>query len=199
MSGLALAAVLGLGASSAEAQRRTTARAVGEYTGVTPGSGHNPPRGYALSRARERGNRVLTWPGFQPRPDGASRFFVQMTAPVQPQVLREENRIVVVLPNTSVHLTNTRRSLETRFFNTPVNRARVERRGRNLAIVLELRSRVSPQVSSQTAQNGYHFVFIEFPPGEHLPEELRPPEPVTESPADTSLEAIENERPPALR
>jgi hypothetical protein len=112
---------------------------------------------------------VVTWPGFQLRPDGASRFFIQTNGPVVHQVLDERGRIVVRLRDTGIHLTNTRRWLETRYFNTPVTRARIERRGGDTVLSLDVRAGATPSITTEQAPNGYYFVFIEFPPGNYAP------------------------------
>ncbi|MCC6874880.1 MAG: hypothetical protein IT378_11295, partial [Sandaracinaceae bacterium] len=116
------------------------ARPVGSYDGVEPGEAQPPPAMNRLGRPRRRGRPVpaaiLTWPGFQPLGDGGSRFFVQTTQPVATRVLVEDARVVVVFPRTTIHLRNSARWLETRFFSTPVLRARLERRGRDMALVL---------------------------------------------------------------
>lgn len=140
------------------------------YQGVVPGTGHAPPR---APSAGPGGALLLTWPGFQQRPDGASRFFLQTTGPVQVEQRTEEGRFVLVLKNTGIHLRNNRRRLETRYFNTPVSVAQVERRGRDVAFVLDLRAPVTPVVSQEQAPNGYNFVFLELPAGSYLPEELQ--------------------------
>jgi hypothetical protein len=140
----------------------------------------------------------MTWPGFQARPDGASRFFIQTTQPVVHDVRRENRRIVITLRNTQLHLRNNRRPLETAYFNTPVSRARIERHGRDLAIVLDLRADVAPQVSAQPAENGYHYLFIEFPSGEFLPEGMRT-ETIRSSPQDVGPgDTLDDERPPDM-
>ena len=138
------------------------------YAGVTPGTGNLPPRAPSPG-----GNLLMTWPGFQQRPDGASRFFLQTTAAVQIEQREEQGRFVVILKNTGLHLRNNRRPLETRYFNTPVSKAGIERRGRDLAFVLELRGGVTPVVSQEVASNGYNFIYLEFPGGNYIPDELR--------------------------
>ena len=75
--------------------------------------------------------------------------------------------VVILLPGTSIHLTNNRRSLETRHFNSPATRARIERRGRDVAIVLEMRTNATPRVRSESGSHGYHYIFIEFAPGQY--------------------------------
>ncbi|NOY90057.1 MAG: hypothetical protein GXP55_02525, partial [Deltaproteobacteria bacterium] len=132
------------------------------YEGVTPEAG-SPP---AERRVRRSRNRLLTWPGFESRPNGASRFFVQLSREVQFTTRASQGRFEVLLAGTRTHLRNTRRPLETRFFNTPVIRAKVERRGRhNLALVFELRAAVTPRVYTQPGPGGYTFLFVDFPEG----------------------------------
>lgn len=150
-------------------QGQGQSRPVGSYAGVAPGSGNTAPR----SPSPEAGRLLMTWPGFQQRPDGASRFFLQTTQAVQVEQRSEQGRFVLVLKDTGLHLRNNRRPLETRYFNTPVEAARIERRGRDLAFVMELRAPVTPVVSQERASTGYNFVFLEFPAGSYLPDELR--------------------------
>jgi len=140
------------------------------YDGVSPGSSNVPPRAPDPGGS---GPLLMTWPGFQQRPDGASRFFLQTTGPVQVEQKNEDGRFVLLLKNTRLHLRNNRRPLETRYFNTPVSSARIERRGSDLAFVLSLRGQVTPMVSTQQGAGGYNFVLLEFPAGSYLPDELR--------------------------
>ena len=155
------------GAAVALAQERTEPNPVGQYAGVAPGSANLPPRAPGPG-----GSRLLTWPGFQARPDGASRFFLQTTAAVTHRVENQQGRVVIILEGVGIHLRNTRLPLETRYFNTPVTRAKVERRGRDAALVLEMRSNITPVVTVQPAEQGYHYLFVEFPAGNYLPAEL---------------------------
>lgn len=142
----------------------------GSYAGVSPGSGHAPPRAPDPSRS---GPVLMTWPGFQARPDGASRFFLQTTGAVQVEQKNEDGRFVLVLKGCRLHLRNNRRPLETRYFNTPVQSARIERRGRDLAFVMSLRAQVTPMVSTQSGSGGFNFILLEFPAGSYLPDDLR--------------------------
>lgn len=138
------------------------AREVGEYRGVTPGRENPPPQ---EARARAASSTVATWPGFEAR--GGGRFFIQVTGNTTPSISASEGRVEVLLPNTTTHLRNTRRWLRTQFFNTPVLRARLEVRGENLAFVMVLRDQVTPQLSSAAGDNGYRFVYVDFPAGNY--------------------------------
>jgi len=141
------------------------------YAGVVPGSGNAP--GHLRGRPGAT-PIVVTWPGFQPRADGASRFFLQLTSRAQYEVSSGPGRFVVTLRNVRLPDRQTRRTLDTRFFDTPVTRAHVERRGRrDIAFVFEMRADVTPVVSLDVAANGYTFVYVELPAGQWLPPETR--------------------------
>ncbi len=141
------------------------------YEGVVPGSGHAPPRSAAVQRhERSDGAAILSWVGFQPRPDGGSRFFLQLSRDVPYQGQSSAGRFEVVLPNTRVHLRNTLRPLETRFFDTPVLRADAQRRGKAMVVVFKLRAEVAPRLSAGDGENGYRFVYVDWPAGDYAPE-----------------------------
>ena len=188
-------------------------RSVGEYAGVKPGSNNPPPRIARVNRARSknRGRRatLLTWPGFEQRANGGSRFFLQVSSLIVTEQSSGENRFELILRNSTTHVGNTRRWLETRFFNTPVTRARVERRGRrDLAVVFHLRSNVSPQVSTGPGAGGFHFIFIDFPPGNYAAADTRGADPLPAAPtaddrpgaglSDDEMRELNEERPPGM-
>lgn len=147
-----------------------------EYGGVTPGQPNPPPR-VAVLRAHERGgahpraraNEIIAWPGFQMQPSGASRFFVETTGAVATEVHPSAGRVEVLFHDTSVHLANSRRWLETQFFDTPVLRARLERRGHDMVLVLELRAAVTPSLSTSAGPTGFTFTYVDFGAGHYLP------------------------------
>ena len=141
------------------------ARGVGTYEGVQPGSDNPPPREKAAKALAARGPvSVLTWPGFQMTANG-SRFFLQTTSAPLTENRPSDGRYEVVIKNARTHVQNTRRWLDTRFFATPVRRARIERRGRHdLAFVFELRESVIPSVTTGTGADGYTFLYVDFPP-----------------------------------
>lgn len=152
------------------------AHATGDYAGVAPENQHTPPRHGAVRRSQ--GGSLITWPGFQMRADGGSRFFLQVSQAPQTELARTQGRVELLVRGTATHVRNTRRPLETRFFNTPVTRARIERRSRDLAFVFDLRADVTPTVSQQAGANGYHFVIVDFPAGTYVEGPAQPPVPV---------------------
>jgi hypothetical protein len=140
------------------------------YQGVTPGSPNEPPRVDAVGR-----QRLMTWPGFQMLSDGGSRVFVQVSQEPLFETRDEPGRFVVLLERTGVHLRNNKRALETRYFNTPVKRVRVQRRRDKVAVILELRAPAPPRVHTQPGAEGrFHYVLVDFPPGDWLAEAAGP-------------------------
>ncbi|KPK12922.1 MAG: hypothetical protein AMJ62_15730 [Myxococcales bacterium SG8_38] len=134
------------------------------YAGVTPGSETSdnlPPKAEEIPE----GALMLTWPGFMMRKEGGSRFFVQTSRPVEVATKKSENRFELVLRNTRVHLSNNYRPLETEFFDTPVRRATVQRRGKkDLVMVFELRAEATPSVTQEKGKDGFNYVFVDFAP-----------------------------------
>jgi hypothetical protein len=117
-----------------------------------------------LARRRGAPAAILTWPGFQSLEGGGSRFFVQTTAPVATEVRVGADRVEIVFPKTAIHVANSARWLETRHFNTPVVRARLERRGRDVVLVLQLRAAVRPRVSQVSGEGQWSFTYVDFEP-----------------------------------
>ncbi len=113
-------------------------------------------------------------------PSGASRFFVETTGTVATEVHASPGRVEIVFHETTIHLANSRRWLETQFFETPVVRARLERRRRDMVLVMQLRANVVPVLSSGADPSGFTFTYIDFAAGHYLPEE---PPPVAPPPA----------------
>jgi len=141
---------------------------------VTPGLPNPPPRVGAL-RARSHAphapvTQIIAWPGFQMEPSGGSRFFVETTGPVTTELHASTGRIEIVFHDTSIHLANSRRWLETQFFDTPVVRARLERRRGDMVLVMQLRAAVTPAVSTGADASGFVFTYIDFGAGHYLPD-----------------------------
>jgi hypothetical protein len=136
-----------------------------DYGGVVPGNGVLPPGLSQRDLRRARGRTVVAWPGFQLTPDG-SRIFLAMVPAVPANVLamRPSGRLVYRLRNAVVPVRNNRRALETAVFNTPVARAYLRQRGRDVDLVLELRGQADPRISQRAAPNGLGFLYLDFAP-----------------------------------
>lgn len=134
------------------------------YPGVIPGSGHPPP---AATRAARESRAVITWPGFQ-LTEGGSRIFVQSTRRIEWSRADGDRRVVVVIRNARIHLANSRRPLVTEHFAaTPVARARLERHGRDVHLVIDLKTTAVAGISAHDAGDGYWYLYVEFPAGEY--------------------------------
>lgn len=163
------------------ARGRAAAETHPGYPGVLPGMTQPPPAYRRIGRGRRRRSVVLTWPGFRIGEDGRARYFVQLTGSVEPELRVAGDRVVVRFPRTTTHLTNSRRWLDTRFFATPVVRARLRRegRGRRAGLVFELRLRpgvrVAPELHREAAPGGeFHYVYVDFPAAGHVPPDANP-------------------------
>lgn len=136
------------------------------YSGVCPGSS-KVPEGIA---AQPGGAALVTWPGFQLLANGGSRVFIQTSVPVQPTMKQIGSELLVTLPGVSLPSGNARLPLDTSFFNTPVKTVRAKsQKGAGVVVEIELRSKanVSPNLHSEKAQNGYFFVYLDFPAGNY--------------------------------
>jgi len=95
----------------------TGSNQVGEYSGVEPGQaappGHRPRRGKYPQ---------VTWVGFQPQDGGSSRVFIQLDRDVQHHESVRNGALVIALDNARYANTNARRFLDTRFFDSAVER-----------------------------------------------------------------------------
>lgn len=154
----------GMSVKAAKPQASGGGHAVGSYAGVEPGGAQAP----AVPAAAGQTPAAITWPGFQMRPDGTSRVFVQSTVSVPTQTSASPGKFVVRLAGAQVVGDTNRLALETRFFNTPVTRVSIAPEKDGVSIVLELRAAITPHVSSERGPSGYHFTYIDLPAGKFV-------------------------------
>jgi hypothetical protein len=95
---------------------------------------------------------------------------------VRTEIHPSAGRVEIVFHDTTVHLANSRRWLETQYFETPVVRARLERRRHDMVLVMELRAAVTPTLSTGPDPAGFTFTYIDFAGGHYLPD-TPPPAP----------------------
>lgn len=158
-----------------------TVNPIGYYQGVSTSGGNLPP-----FAPKEIGGEsaVLTWTGFE-RGEASSRVFVQLSAAVEPAVSVAEDKIVVELPRTAVQVRNNRRKLITRYFKTPVDEVEIQRKGKSVRVILELRWPATPTWEIRPAANGYQLLVLEFadePGGESSSPEPAPAPPAPPAP-----------------
>lgn len=160
-------AALAAQAPDADEGKPKTPNTVGVYQGVVPGE-MNPP---AVKVPPGGQVRQATWPGFQMLPNGGSRFFVQLTSETSVDAEMQPDKMVVTLRNTAIAGPTNTFSLETRFFNTPVKRARLKAKDEDTLLVLDMRKEITPMVTKEGGRDGYFFVYVDFPAGNYLAEE----------------------------
>jgi hypothetical protein len=180
----AVAAVLGAAPGKSRAQTREDWRATEgdaeekkvviqqSYTGVTPGSGNNLPR---VEELKGKSGTWVTWPGFLMRVDGGSRLFLQTTVSLDYRLEEKKKRIVLKLNDAQVFLSNNRNPLVTTHFNTPIRRAYLKVRNQTTELVIELKVSKAPEITQMIDQDGYHYMFIDFPPGRYPQEKPASP------------------------
>jgi hypothetical protein len=148
-----------------------------------------PATGYGWSTTpRKRGTRPRHWPvhpgsqgpdailpGFETLGDGSTRLFVILTKPVQYQVKAARGTITYVLKGAHVDKRNNYNPLVTVHFNTPVTNARLMPHDRDLWFVVDLRAEVTPAVTMDATKDGGAMLRIDFPKGDYLPGQARPP------------------------
>jgi len=141
-----------------------------KYDGVVPGgSAKNPLPAAPL------GGPHLVWSGFQMTPTG-SRVFLQTTRSVEFDLVEGaakksgKSTVSVLLRGCRIHMANNRRSVDTRFFATPVAGFSAKQRGRDVEVKVTLRESTSAVPHSEAGPDGTQFVVLDFPPGKATPE-----------------------------
>jgi hypothetical protein len=119
LAGLLVAAVPAV-AQPAEAPPEGAVKKEGEYGGVTPGQGPVTEKGGKHKRAPAR--QSLNWLGFTPKEGGSAELFFQAVDTFEVSQHMEGNTLVVVLEGLKKQARNTRRPLDTRFFDTAIAR-----------------------------------------------------------------------------
>jgi hypothetical protein len=103
----------------------------------------------------------VTWAGFQLLPTG-SRVFLQLNRRPAVQSAAKGRTLIYALPGCRVADFNNTRPLDTRFFDTPVARARVtRRRRRTTTLEVKLKQAASPRFRIARLQ-GWYYLFISF-------------------------------------
>jgi hypothetical protein len=143
----------------------TSGHSGGAYGGVVPGA----PNKLRKPAPAGKGPATITWPGFQMRPDGSSRVFIQSTKAILPKLLpTAAGKFELQLPGARIAEKTNRLPLDTRFFNTPVTKVSVTAASSGAVVQLDMRAAITPQVNSEQGPSGYYFTYIELPKGEYL-------------------------------
>lgn len=160
---LGLVAVLAL-----DAQATAQPQPAPADTTTSPTRAERPARA-RRGRARTASN-VATLPGFQMLPDGGSRFHCIVHGTVGLQASSSRGRFEVLIRDARLALSNDRRPLETRFFETPVDRVVLVRRGSDVAMRFDMRADVPGDVRTEPRDGGGTLVIVQFPAGQYMRE-----------------------------
>jgi hypothetical protein len=106
----------------------------------------------------------VRWLGFEPGAD-SSRFFIQLTSMVDPEVRQDGRDVSIRLPGLRLSTRNMRRPIVPRFFATPVRMVRARNQGGDVVVRIALKADAQAKVTTQD-QGAYRMVVLEFPPGE---------------------------------
>jgi len=150
------------------------------YPGVDPEKGGVAP---LLEKARKSKINVVTWPGFQMLSGGGgSRVFVQIlkgsAIHAVEQPVRVDKPPFKVAPNTLVYkfsesivlLKNNYNPLVSKYFNSPVMKAKMKKHKKRVYLLIELKVPAAPVSEKFFAyQDDLYFFFVEFEPGSYLP------------------------------
>jgi hypothetical protein len=183
MRALAMVTVLGVSAGlaaggSASARAQPVVHKEGEYTGVSPGKAPETP----TAPRRAPGKGALSWVGFAAKDGGAEVFFQSATKFEVSQEV-EGTTLVVKLSGLTRQVTNTRRPIDTRFFDNPLaritaqpgarakrskraNRSKLGGRGIDVRIVFKNPKEAKPgTLRTATEADGLFYAYLSFPEG----------------------------------
>lgn len=127
---------------------------------VTPGGAGTPLAALPKGRTPQ-----LVWTGFQVTGSG-SRVFVQITHDVQLDVQTVKGGLTVTLRNCRIHARNNSRTLDTRFFATPVKQVEVHQRKRGVELDIALKEPAAATPRKESGPGGSQFWVLDFAPSE---------------------------------
>lgn len=170
----------------------------GEYGGVTPGviyryrfelekkGSKRVERRVKVRKNRRAKSRLrVSWVGFQPRAGGSSRVFFQLNREATYTQMVDKNVLVVTIEGARYGSRNSRRKIETRFFDTAIHRittkrvrSRRARKGKparkgGIAFYIHFKNPVDAKQASaelkKSDSDGYYYLNLDFGPGTALP------------------------------
>jgi len=172
--GLSVTLGIGEGARRAGASESGPAKAEVAPVGTAPPGGTKVREGTTRTWRSEASAPELLWTGFHATREGGE-ISIQTSAPVALEPIDLARTIVPTLPIgpgeamfVIKHCRAIRRTdrlpLETRFFDSPVTRVSVTRRGGDLRLVVSLRRAVNVVTHKEPGPAGSWFWVLTFPP-----------------------------------
>lgn len=140
---------------------RAPIAAAGAYQGLRLESKTQPPM--ALTPDPD-GAPVLSWVGFQRNRSKQSVVFVQVDRPVEHSVKIRKGRLELRLAKVKVTHKNHARTLDLRYFpQTRAKRVRTKQSDEGVTVIVDLRGKVTPQVTTRPGPGGQHQILITIP------------------------------------
>jgi hypothetical protein len=125
---------------------------------VAPGGAGSP-----LAAWPKGGPPRVVWTGFQ-LTDGGARVFVQTSDPVELELKTVKDGVTVTLHNCRVHMRNNARTLDTRFFASPIKQVAVHQRRRDVELAIALKEPAASTPRQEAGPNGTHFWIVDVAP-----------------------------------
>lgn len=117
-----------------------------EYHGVTPPKRLKPQNESTFAKTSAN---QLSWIGFMPE-EKTHRIFLQTTSPTTyERIATPSNRVEIRLANTKLAVANNKRELDMKYFQSPFARAYAKAEGKNVRVVVELKSAVDTNIVVQ--------------------------------------------------
>lgn len=125
------------------AQPATPKPVVAQYHGVTPPSRLTPENEGTFTKTSAN---QLSWIGFMPE-KSTHTVFLQTSKPTTYERLASSaNRIEIRLSNTKLAVSNNKRELDMKYFQSPFARAYAKSEGKNVRVIVELKAPVEPKI-----------------------------------------------------
>ncbi|HUQ04301.1 MAG TPA: hypothetical protein VM261_17500 [Kofleriaceae bacterium] len=139
----------------------------GDYGGVTPGQAPAAEKGAKPRRPPAR--KSLNWVGFAPKDGGGSELFFQAVDDFTVSQRMEGSTLVVTLAGLSKQARNTKRPLDTRFFDTAVARVttKVGRRKKGIEVRVAFKDPKDARegsVRTDKGADGMFYAYLSFAP-----------------------------------
>lgn len=138
----------------------------GEYGGVTPGQAPVAEKG---AKARRPARKSLNWVGFAPKEGGSSELFFQAVDEFTVSQRMDGSTLVVTLTGLSKQARNTKRPLDTRFFDTAIARVttKVARRKKGIEVRVAFKDAKDARegtLRTDKGSDGMFYAYLSFAP-----------------------------------
>ena len=155
--------IVALLAGSASADEPGATNTEGDYGGVQPGQVKKPEG----KKAKKPKKGTLSWVGFESK-DGSSDVFLQSPAAFEVSQRIDGGTLIVTLSGVTRLGQNVWRPIDTRFFETPLSRITVRKKGRGIEVRIafkDAKAATQASVRSATEADGMYYAYLSFAGG----------------------------------